>query len=288
MHKLAVIDTSDILFKEIEKHTVLTREQEFNLALRVHKQNDLEAAKKLILSNLRFVVNIAYEYASYGFQLSDLIQEGTLGLMRAVKKFNPHRGYRLISYAVWWIKAGIQNYIMNSWSMVKIGTTQAQRKLFHKISGAKKRLKIRDDDLKDDKLKQVADLFGVNEIEVLNMELRIASRDFSLDSESSDDDSLTYLDTIQDVRASQEEIIEYVQSNKLVKSLIKEGMNILSSREKHIINNRYNTDNPRKLVELGKELGISKERVRQIEAKALGKLRKSVEEHIDHGYAIAT
>jgi len=139
--KLPVVTgTLDLYIAEINRFPLLTAEEEFKLAMRLKKDNDMEAAEKLIVSNLRFVVKIAHEYRSYGFKLSDLVQEGNIGLIHAVKKFDPEKGYRLISYAVWWIRAYIQNYLIKSWSLVKIGTTQAQRKLFFKLSQARKQL----------------------------------------------------------------------------------------------------------------------------------------------------
>ncbi len=136
----AVTGTLDLYITEINRFAILTAEEEFSLAVRLVKYNDMEAAEKLVVSNLRFVVKIAHEYRNYGLKLSDLVQEGNIGLMHAVRKFDPYKGYRLISYAVWWIRAYIQNYIIKSWSLVKIGTTQAQRKLFFKLSQAKKQL----------------------------------------------------------------------------------------------------------------------------------------------------
>jgi len=142
MREVAVRDSLTIFLKEIEKYPILSREEENALAVRYYEDKDFEAARKLVVSNLRFVVKVASEYVTYGFPLLDLIQEGAIGLMQAVKKFNPYRGYRLISYAVWWIRARIHNFIMKSWSLVKIGTTQSQRKLFQKLGRGKKRLKI--------------------------------------------------------------------------------------------------------------------------------------------------
>ncbi|MEM7009713.1 MAG: sigma-70 family RNA polymerase sigma factor, partial [Thermodesulfobacteriota bacterium] len=142
MNAIAVREPLNIFLKEIDKYPVLSKEEEYELAVDYYETKDLEAANTLVVSNLRFVVKIAREYLSYGFPLSDLVQEGTMGLMKAVKKFDPYKGYRLISYAVWWIRASIQNHIMKFWSQVKIGTTQAQRKLFHKIGKAKKELNI--------------------------------------------------------------------------------------------------------------------------------------------------
>jgi RNA polymerase sigma-32 factor len=288
MRKLVSHDPLKIFLREIEKYPVLSREEEYELATKYSKEGDFESARKLVISNLRFVVKIASQYTSYGFPLLDLIQEGTIGLMRAVKKFNPNRGYRLISYAVWWIRARIHNFIMNSWSLVKIGTTQAQRKLFQKIGRAKRQLNISDDDINKEDLKKVADLFDVREQDVLSMEMRMAGKDFSLDSASNDDETMTYLDSIPDSRANQEEIIESVETNELTHEGLQNGLQILSPKEQYVVEKRYLINPPLKLRELGDELGISKERVRQIEVEALRKLRTAIENRVNHSYDIDT
>ncbi|MEZ4546486.1 MAG: RNA polymerase factor sigma-32 [Thermodesulfobacteriota bacterium] len=272
-----------IFLREIEKYPVLSRDEEHALALRYYEDKDLEAANQLIVSNLRFVVKIASEYVSYGFPLTDLVQEGTLGLMKAVKKFNPHRGYRLISYAVWWIRAGIQNHIMKFWSQVKIGTTQAERKLFHKIGRAKRQLHLDGGNLSEKDAGKVAELFGVKEKDVKDMELRTAARDFSLDSTVTDDNSITYIDTLPVDSPSQEEVLENIETNVLAHRGLEEGLTKLSPREKRVIESRYLSSPQGKLRELGEELGISKERVRQIEVQALKKLKGEVESSIDSG-----
>lgn len=286
MREIGSRDPLKIFLRDIEKYPVLSREEEYELAMRYRKEGDLEAAKRLVVSNLRFVTKIASEYASYGFPLLDLIQEGTIGLMRAVNKFNPDRGYRLISYAVWWIRARIQDFIMKSWSLVKIGTTQAQRKLFQKLGRAKKQLNISDNDLSKENLKRVADLFDVKEKDVLGMEMRMAGRDFSLDAASSDDETITYLDSVSDHHLNQEEVIESLEANELIQEGLQDGLQVLSPKEQYIIEKRYLANPPFKLRELGDELGVSKERVRQIEVEALKKLRTTIENRVNRGYDI--
>ncbi len=286
MRELAIRDPLKLFLGEIEKYPVLSREEEYELALKHYEEGDLEAARQLVVSNLRFVVKIASQYTSYGFPLLDLIQEGTIGLMRAIKKFNPYRGYRLISYAVWWIKARIQSYIMKSWSLVKIGTTQAQRKLFQSIGKAKRELSISHDELTNEDLKNIADFFDVRERDVLGMEMRMAGRDFSLNMASSDDESITYLDSIPDSRENQEDIINSVETNEMIEESMQDGFNKLSQKERYIVEKRYLANPPLKLKDLGSELGISKERVRQIESQALKKLRMVVENRLNHGYSI--
>ena len=286
MRELAIRDPLKLFLGEIEKYPVLSREEEHELALKHYEEGDLEAARQLVVSNLRFVVKIASQYTSYGFPLLDLIQEGTIGLMRAIKKFNPYRGYRLISYAVWWIKARIQSYIMKSWSLVKIGTTQAQRKLFQSIGKAKRELSISHDELTNEDLKNIAVFFDVRERDVLGMEMRMAGRDFSLNMASSDDESITYLDSIPDSRENQEDIINSVETNEMIEESMQDGFNKLSQKERYIVEKRYLANPPLKLKDLGSELGISKERVRQIESQALKKLRMVVENRLNHGYSI--
>lgn len=288
MQQIAVRDSVDLFFKEVERYPLLSREEEYRLALKHFENNDIEAAKKLVVSNLRFVIKIANEYVSYGFPVSDLIQEGTVGLMQAVKRFNPHKGYRLISYAVWWIKARIHNFIMSSWSLVKIGTTQAQRKLFQKIGKAKKKLNIEKDKLESEDLKVVADSFGVRENDVLNMEIRLASRDFSLDKNIGDDETLTYIDSLADYRKNQEEIVEQRETNELTYEGLQKGLDKLSEKQRYIIEERFISSPPKKLRELGEELGISKERVRQIETKALNKIRSVIEKQYVNTNSINT
>jgi len=283
MNAIAIREPLNIFLKEIDKYPVLTKEEEYKLALSYHEEKDLEAANTLVVSNLRFVVKIAREYLSYGFPLSDLVQEGTIGLMKAVKKFDPYKGYRLISYAVWWIRAGIQNHIMKFWSQVKIGTTQAQRKLFHKIGKAKKELNIENNEMTEQEVNNVAKLFGVKDKDVVDMEFRMASRDYSLDATSTEDSTVTYLDILSDGKASQEEVLEFIETNNLANQGIKDGFDKLSPREQKVIESRYLKNPPEKLRELGEELGISKERVRQIEVHALKKLKGAVETVISNG-----
>lgn len=288
MQQIAVRDSVNFFLKEVERYPLLSREEEYQLALKHYEENDIEAAKKLVVSNLRFVIKIANEYISYGFPVSDLIQEGTIGLMQAVKRFNPHKGYRLISYAVWWIKAKIHNFIMSSWSLVKIGTTQAQRKLFQKIGKAKKKLNIEKDKLGPEDLKSVADSFGVREKDVLTMEIRLASRDFSLDKHIGEDESSTYIDSLPDYRKNQEEIVEQRAADELTYEGLKQGVDKLSEKQRCVIEGRFISSPPKKLRELGEELGISKERVRQIEREALNKIRSVIEKQYVNTNSINT
>ncbi len=277
MKALALNTSMNLFLKEVENYPLLSKQEEYETAVIYHENGDLEAANKLVLSNLRFVMKIAGEYKSYGFPLMDLIQEGTIGLMHAVKKFDPYKGYRLISYAVWWIKARIHGHIMKFWSSVKIGTTQAQRKLFQKLGSAKRKLNISSSKLNEEEITKVAAHFGVKEKEVIEMELRHAARDFSLDQNvNGDDGSMNYIDILPDKGINQEQLVENIEYNNIAHEELRKGMDNLNEREKKVINERFYLDNPRKLHEIGEELGVSKERVRQIEKSALAKLQKKM------------
>ncbi|MEQ8181560.1 MAG: RNA polymerase factor sigma-32, partial [Smithellaceae bacterium] len=184
--------TLELYITEINRFPLLSPDEEFKLAVRLKKYNDMAAAEKLIVSNLRFVVKIAHEYRNYGFKLADLIQEGNIGLIHAVKKFDPYKGYRLISYAVWWIRAYIQNYLIKSWSIVKIGTTQAQRKLFFKLSQARKQLETISQ--KNPEFAEIAESLGVKGSEVAEMDLRMGARDVSLHEFIGDEGDSSYID----------------------------------------------------------------------------------------------
>ncbi|MBI1909231.1 MAG: sigma-70 family RNA polymerase sigma factor [Deltaproteobacteria bacterium] len=224
---------------EISRFPLLSKEEEFELASRYQKTGDVEAAHKLVTSNLRFVVKIAYEYASYGIRMGDLIQEGNIGLMKAVKKFDPAKGYRLISYAVWWIRATIRNFILQTWSLVKIGTTQAQRKLFYKMDKAKKAF----------------------------------LRDFSLDTPLSDDSQTTYLDQVPSAD-NQEESLARAEERTVLQDKVQQAVAQLNDRERFIVEKRLMNDDPLTLQEIGNFYQISRERARQLEEKVKGKLKK--------------
>ena len=259
---------------EISKYPILSREEEYRLAVMYRKKEDLEAAKKLITSNLRFVIKIAYKYRNYGINLMELIQEGNLGLMQAVKKFDPTRGYRLITYAVWWIRAYIQSYIIKTWSLVKIGTTQAQKKLFYKLSSAKRKMELANKILSPEDYKTLAKELGVSGEAIAEMEQRMAGKDLSLDVEIREEgERATHLDFLADKLASQEEILTKIQEEEKIKRELDAALKSLEERERFIIENRILRDNPLTLEELGTKLNISRERVRQIENEALKKMK---------------
>jgi RNA polymerase sigma-32 factor len=259
---------------QINQFPLLTQEEEFKLATRYRKDNDIEAAQKLITSNLRFVVKVAFEYKSYEVKLLDLIQEGNIGLMMAVKKFDPYKGYRFISYAIWWIRAYIQNFIIKTWSLVKIGTTQAQKKLFYKIGKVRKALESDPDNEK--KYDVLADDLDVAKEEIMEMEQRMSARDLSLDAPFDEDHELTPLDLLQDGSVNQEEALIVEQEKKILETEVLDAMRRLNEKEAFIIRNRIMAESPLTLQEIGDHLRLSRERVRQIESEALKKLKKEI------------
>ncbi len=259
---------------QINQFPLLKQEEEFELAVKYRKHNDVEAAHKLITSNLRFVVKLAFEYKAYGVKLLDLIQEGNIGLMMAVKKFDPYKGYRFISYAVWWIRAYIQNFIIKTWSLVKIGTTQAQKKLFYKIGKVRKVLES--DGVMDKKYEKLAKDLDVAKEDIIEMEQRMSSRDLSLDNPFDDDHELTHLNLLQESSVNQEEALAQEQEKKVMEREVFNAMKHLNDKEKYVIQHRVMADSPLTLQEIGNNLKLSRERVRQIEGEALKKLKKEL------------
>ena len=260
---------------EISQYPVLSREEELELARRYREEGDLEAARKLITSNLRFVVKIASEYKNYGLNPMDIIQEGNIGLMHAVKRFDPTKGYRLISYAVWWIRAYIQNYIIRSWSLVKIGTTQEQRKLFYKLRSKKRDLSLAGVMLDERDYDRLARELGVSAEAVEEMEQRMSSKDLSLDAALNED--VTHLEFLEEEGMDQEEIVARAEEESLLRKGLQSALGKLKDRERYILKHRVLSDNPMTLEELGQKLNLSRERVRQIESGALRKVRSELE-----------
>ena len=270
----AVTSALELYISEINTFPILSADEEFRLAVRFRQDNDLEAAEKLVVSNLRFVVKIAHEYRNYGIKFADLIQEGNIGLMHAVKKFDPYKGYRLISYAVWWIRAYIQNFIIKSWSLVKIGTTQAQRKLFFTLSQAKKRLESLSQ--KRPELAEIAESLNVKALEVEEMDLRMSSRDVSLDAYVNEDGEDTHLSHLVYEGEDQEQALIKKEEMEIVRRNITGALANLNEKELFIIMHRVMADKPMTLQEIGNRFRITRERVRQIEKQALKKLRPAV------------
>ncbi|MCJ7640255.1 MAG: RNA polymerase sigma factor RpoH [Desulfobacterales bacterium] len=275
MSDLPVVKNSlESYLARINQFPLLTAEEEFELASRYRKHSDIEAAHKLITSNLRFVVKVVFEYKSYGVKLLDLIQEGNIGLMMAVKKFDPHKGYRFISYAIWWIRAYIQNFIIKTWSLVKIGTTQAQKKLFYKIGKVRKALEA--DQENEKKYELLAHDLDVSKEDIIEMAQRMSSRDLSLDTPFDQDHELTPLELLQESSPSQEEELITKQEKTLLEDDVVKAMKRLNEKEVFVIRNRVMADAPLTLQEIGDHLKLSRERVRQIESEALRKLKKEM------------
>lgn len=261
-----------IYLSQIESYPVLSREEETELAVRYRDLNDAGAAQRLITSNLRFVIKVALGYKNYGVKLMDLIQEGNIGLMKAVERFDPDKGYRLISYAIWWIKAYIQNYIIRSWSLVKMGTTQAQRKLFYRISDLPE---FRDADDHFQNVANLANKIHVTEDEVIDMAARLKAHDLSLDDLIGDRSRDSFADTLRDDAPDQEAILSTLEEQEGLRAWAYDALKGLNPREKYIVEKRVLSEEPVTLKELGKHFGITRERARQIERAALEKLRCS-------------
>ena len=274
-----VMNSLESYLTQVNQFPLLSKEEEFELAVRYRKYDDIKAAQNLITSNLRFVVKVAFEYKSYGIKLLDLIQEGNIGLMMAVKKFNPYKGYRLISYAIWWIRAYIQNFIIKNWSLVKIGTTQAQKKLFYKIGKVRKALEASGENEK--KYELLAKDLDVAKEDIIEMEQRMSSRDLSLDAPLNEDQELTHFDLLQENSPNQEEILSQEQEKKIREREVLNALKRLSEKEVYVIKNRIMADAPLTLQEIGNHLKLSRERVRQIESEALKKLRKEISPRIN-------
>jgi RNA polymerase sigma-32 factor len=268
-----VADSLRLYMNEIRKFPLLGKEEEHHYAVSFFEDKDLAAAHSLITSNLRFVVKVAYEFRHYGLKMLDLIQEGNIGLMMAVRKFNPYKGVRLISYAVWWIKAYIQNHIISSWSLLKIGTTQAQRKLFFKLRQAKSALVGMSDDGED--VLSAAQSLHVSEQEFSEMEQRMQG-DCSLNAEIPGSDGATALESLADDRLNQEELLADFQENQNLQQKVAEVVSRLNEKERYIIERRITSDEPMTLQEIASHFSISRERVRQIEEGALRKTKQAL------------
>ncbi len=266
-------DTFEHYMVQVNRFDLLSAEEEYDLAVRHMRDGDMASAHRLICANLRFVVKVANEYRGYGLRLLDLVQEGNVGLMMAVKKFDPARGTRLITYAVWWIRAYIQSYIMRNWSLVKIGTTQMQKKLFFKLAQTRNAL-LNHTGTED--LGEIARELDVNEEVVSEMSQRMGRRDASLDVELTEGEGYTLLHTLPDRADNQETLLLANEEHRLNKERTQTALSILNVRERHIIRQRILADSPSTLQDIADEYGISRERVRQIEQNALQKLRKAM------------
>jgi RNA polymerase sigma-32 factor len=263
--------------QEIKRFPLLEKEEEFMLAKRLVEHDDTTAAHQLVTSHLRLVAKIAMGYRFYGLPVSDLISEGNVGLMRAVKKFDPERGFRLSTYAMWWIKAAINEYVLNSWSLVKLGTIAAQKKLFFNLRKIKAQLNIYGDgDLSADAVADIAERLDVSSQEVVNMNGRLSRSDASLNVPVGEDGELDRIDLLMSHAPDQEVILADEEERTVGLSLLHQALATLNDRERRIIEERRLSEDPRTLEELGEEYGISRERVRQIENRAFEKVQNAV------------
>jgi RNA polymerase sigma-32 factor len=263
--------------QEIRKFPMLEPEEEYMLAKRWKEHEDSEAAHRLVTSHLRLVAKIAMGYRGYGLPLSELISEGNVGMMQAVKRFDADRGFRLATYAMWWIRAAIQEYILHSWSLVKMGTTAAQKKLFFNLRKLKGQLQaVEDGDLSPENLKKIATELDVPEADVISMNRRLASPDHSLNAPLRSDSEGEWQDWLVDETESQEIKLGERQELGLRRDLLEKAMTHLNERERHILGERRLKDNPTTLEDLSQQYGISRERVRQIEVRAFEKLQKAI------------
>ena len=263
---------------EIKKFPILSPEEEFMLAKRWTEHQDTDAAAKLVNSHLRLVAKIAMGYRGYGLPVSELISEGNIGLMQGVKKFEPDRGFRLATYAMWWIRASIQEFILRSWSLVKMGTTAAQKKLFFNLRRMKNKIEaFEDGDLKPEDVAKIAKDLGVSEDDVISMNRRMAmGGDTSLNVPMREDGEGSWQDWLVDDEPLQDERVAEAEETKVRHELLLKAMESLNDREKHILTERRLTDDPKTLEELSQVYDVSRERIRQIEVRAFEKLQKSL------------
>jgi RNA polymerase sigma-32 factor len=263
--------------EKIKRYPLLTPEQEVMLAERYRDHDDQEAAHLMVTSHLRLVAKIAMGYRYYGLPVSDLIAEGNLGLMRAVKKFEPDKGFRLATYAMWWIKASINEYVLNSWSLVKVGTVAAQKKLFFNLRRMKAKLGVYEEgDMSPENARAIAEELRVNESDVVDMNRRLSRQDSSLNTPVGEDGDLQRQDLLVDEVPNQETMLAEAEERRLGRRLLKDALEHLNDRERHIIMERRLKSQPTTLEELGRHYGISRERVRQIENRAFTKLQSAV------------
>jgi RNA polymerase sigma-32 factor len=266
-----------IYLAQIKKFPMLDAEEEYMLAKNWRENGNLQSAHKLVTSHLRLVAKIAMGYRGYGLPVNELISEGNLGLMQAVKKFDPEKGFRLATYAMWWIKAAIQEYVLRSWSLVKMGTTTAQKKLFFNLKKIKNQIAVgQEGDLRDEQVKEISKRLDVESHEVVNMNRRMMGQEKSLNDPIKSGETDEWQDWLVDDSLDQELIISQKQEYDDKKELLNSAMKILNEREKEIITARRLSEEPQTLEDLSKKYKISRERIRQIETKAFEKLQKSM------------
>ena len=266
--------------QKIRSYPILSQDEEYDLAVKYKETKNQEIAKILVNSHLRLVVKVASKYRGYGLSAAEMISEGNIGLLYAIEKFEPEKGFRFSTYALWWIKASIQKYILNSWSLVKIGTTAAQKKLFFNLRKIKNRLNLNDDrELTSDVLHKIAGSLDVSVQEVKDMNTRLKAHDGSLNTiiDASGDNSSEWMDFIADTKPNQEDVFAYSETMKYRKKMFLQALVVLNKREKDILYKRRLSEKAITLDDLSKFYGISKERVRQIELNSIKKIKKAVE-----------
>ncbi len=264
-------------FRDIWRFPILEHDEEFMLAQRWREHGDVEAAHKLVTSHLRLVAKMAMKYRGYGLPVADLLSEGNIGLMKAVKKFEPERGFRLATYAIWWIKASMTEYVLRSWSLVRMGTVATQKKLFFNLRRLKSKLEILDNgDLDGLQAKALSDHLGISEEEIVRMNRRISSRDSSLNTPVGEGEGMEFQDTLVDESASPESLVIANDEFSYRHGLLTEALDVLNERDRHIFIERRLKEDPVTLETLGKHYGVSRERIRQLEARAYGKVQAAV------------
>jgi RNA polymerase sigma-32 factor len=276
--------------QEIRKFPMLEKEEEYMLAKTWREDGNVEAAHKLVTSHLRLVAKIAMGYRGYGLPMGELISEGNVGMMQAVKRFDPERGFRLSTYAMWWIKASIQEYVLHSWSLVKMGTTAAQKKLFFNLRRVKGQIKaIEEGDLSPEKVELIAQRLSVSENDVISMNRRLAGRDNSLNApvRADGNNAGEWQDWLVDPSVSQEVVLGDHEEYQQRHTLLTDAMKGLNKRERHILTERRLKDEPTTLEDLSQQYGISRERVRQIEVRAFEKLQKAMKNAVVEGEILA-
>ncbi|MFQ6760045.1 MAG: RNA polymerase factor sigma-32 [Alphaproteobacteria bacterium] len=272
--------------QNIQKYPILSAEQEYEYASRWTQNHDAAAAEKLVASHLRLVVSVAYDFKNYGVPVADLIASGNMGLMQALQKFDPERGFRFSTYAMFWIKAEIYETILNNWSIVKIGTSANQKRVFFNLSRAKRALGIMDNNLNSDQTKQIADFLNVSETDVSRMATRVGARDVSLNSPAHNDpDAHDILSNLSDDKIGIEDSIEQLEFKKRGYELLRKHLAALPERDREILRARRLSEPAQTLESLSQKYGISRERVRQIEERAYQKLRDAILQDNDGGIA---
>ena len=266
--------------QKVRTYPILSQDEEYKLAVKYQQTKDQEVAKILVTSHLRLVVKVVSKYRGYGLSSAEMISEGNIGLLYAIERFEPDKGFRFSTYALWWIKASVQKYILNSWSLVKIGTTAAQKKLFFNLRKIKNRLNLNDDrELSQDVLRKIAGSLDVSVQDVTDMNMRLKAHDGSLNTviDTSIDSGSEWMDFIADSRPNQEDVLSYSETMKYRRNLFNKALVVLNKREKDILFKRRMSEKVITLDDLSKDYGISKERVRQIELNSNRKIRKAIE-----------